>query len=247
MKIVNFNNSHMTSFKGSDPSVDVTQKYKQEYINFLASYQPNTRFANVSRNVSKAMIIVPFVDTAASFLIKKGALATKLKSSAVAASIWSAAFVASGLVQSGAKSLTNIKFFDDFNQKHPTASAVAKFTAMYGVFAGILKNVPRLGSFIAAKYPEKIVALSKKVFNPLKNALNNSLFNNKIVKPLNALADKNPIITKNLRTSAKLVAPIILLASVVRFVNEAKVRNENISNNLAILHALDELNNDTKV
>lgn len=247
MKIVNFNNSHLTSFKGIDASVDYTQKEKRDYINFLASYEPNLRFNSVAKNTAKAMVVVPFVDTVASFMIKKGPLASKLKSSAFSASIWIAAFSAGALVNSGGKKLANIKFFDDFSEKHPTATAVVKFVTMYGVFKSLLENAPVVKDLLVTKFPTQANLLSKKIFAPMKRILNDSVINTRIVKPLNLLADKHPVMSKNLSTAAKLAAPIILLASIFRFVNEAKNRNQNIANNLTLLHAMDELNSDTKV
>ena len=110
-----------------------------------------------------------------------------------------------------------------------------------------MENAPVVKDLLVTKFPTQANLLSKKIFAPMKRILNDSVINTRIVKPLNLLADKHPVMSKNLSTAEKLAAPIILLASIFRFVNEAKNRNQNIANNLTLLHAMDELNSDTKV
>lgn len=244
MKIVSFSKSHLTSFNGVDATFVSTQK--QDYIKYLASYEPNTRFSNVSKNVAKTLILIPFLDTAASFLAKKGLLSAKTKSAAIASAVWATAFATGALVNETCKQINNNKFFDDFSKKHPVVTSMTKFGAMYALFIGALHSVPKLKSLITDKFPEKVQAFKEHIVIPAKNMLNKSKINSKIIQPLNIIADKHPVMSKNLRISAKLVAPIVLLSSIFRFVAEAKKRNENIANNIALLNAFDSINN-TKV
>jgi len=239
------NSLNKSSFRGSDDALQATNK---ELFDFISSYEPNKRFAKVCQNSSKMLFAIPFIDTFATTMAKNGLLSTKLKAGALTAGVWGSAFLSGTVVSKARKSLNNnSKFFDDLSNNHPVASTFVDLVAMYSLFKGLINSSIKISSFIRNEYPDFSKRFSSKLYNPMKKAINNSFVNKRVVKPLNLLADKHPHFAKNLKLSAKLLTPVILIATLVRFSKESNNRVKQIESNKEVLNSLFVVNNDTKV
>lgn len=238
MKILSVNNNrHSAANFTGNFSMDLSVQDKLS----LASYQPNKRFSEVSKNVAKTLVLLPLLDTTMSFFAKNGSLSSRVKASAKTSAIWTAAALSSSLIFNTKKVLDN-KLFSDLNKKHPVATSVIDFAMIFGVFNTIL-NAP--------KYLPKLFAKADKLFanykNTIKNTLDNSSLNKNLIGSLNKYWVKNPYAAKSFSVLSKLVVPTIFVSSVARFVKEKNSRNENIALNYSLINKVVEHLDNTKV
>ncbi len=222
-------------------------KLTDEEIKFYSALEPNKRFVNVSKNVYKALLVIPLVDVVASTVTKNGTLASKVLKGSKTAAVWAAAFAAGTLI-SGIKSAVNSKseFFDNVNMNHPVASTVVDIAAMYGAFAGILTSASAIKNKITSKFPAFTERLSSSVKNPVKNLLNKSLINKKIVLPSEKYLKKHVDLLKTNKLFASLVVPVLFTGVLVRYLNEAKYRDNTANENYRFLKSINDSMPDTE-
>jgi len=210
-------------------------------ILYFSSIEPNKRMYNVSKNVAKTLIALPFIDTTLTFLAKNGNLATKMKSSATTAGIWAAAGIAGVLTHAARNKLDN-KFFSDFRQNHPTISGITNFMITFAIFKMILSAPTKLVKVV--KNPDYI---KNKVIQPIKTKINNTYLNKNIIEKANTKIQNIPYLAKGINIVAKLATPVIFIATLARFMNELKTRNNNINANYELISSLQNKLYDTKV
>lgn len=237
MKILSINNNF--------GSVNFKERHELEFSPqeklAMASYEPNKRFRNVTRNVAQTLLILPFLDTTFSFLAKNGPLSSRVKAGAITSGIWAAAGVSSALVFNTKKAVDN-KLFADFNKKYPVLSSIFDFAMIFAVFKGIT-TVPSYLKSHLTKNNSKVI----KQLNSIRTILNKSSFNKNIIGELNKYWVKNPYAAKSFGVLSKLVVPTVFVASVARLVNENINRKENISLNYSLINKVTNRLDNTKV
>lgn len=212
-------NSH--NFKREYPEI---RRFSDEELMRFSSEEPDRRFRKVSKKVVNTLLFtIPAVDIAASTIVKKGALASKLKRGALTAGIWTAAFSAGSAVQSVKKFVNSRSdFFNDFNKNHPFVATLVDFAAIFAAFTAVIQGISYL-------------SFNKNIKEPVKKFLNNSAFNKKLIKPAEEFVLKRPSIAKAGKISAVLLVPAMFTGVLARFLAEAKKRDENIVNNYVFL------------
>ena len=252
----NLSNNHSQRFTGLGEKPFETQKENQtasdiqkfkklsdDELRFFSSLEPDRRFFNVSKNVMKTLLIaVPTIDIAASTLAKRGNLSVKLQKGVNSAAMWASAFAA-GYIVSGVKKAINSRseFFDNFDKKHAVAGTAIDFAAIYGTFALILNSARVLKNTIAAKFPAAASKISSGVKEPVKNLLNKSLLNKKLVLPVETYLDKKPQLARANKLFTSLLVPTIFTGVLLRYIHEAKRHDAACSDNYNFLKNANEL------
>ena len=212
-------NSH--NFKREYPEI---RRFSDEELMRFSSEEPDRRFRKVSKKVVNTLLFtIPAVDIAASAIVKKGALASKLKRGLMTAGIWTAAFSAGSAVQSVKKFVNSRSdFFNDFNKNHPFVATLVDFAAIFAAFTAVIQGISYL-------------SFNKNIKEPVKKFLNNTVFNKKLIKPAEEFVLKRPSIAKAGKISAVLLVPAMFTGVLARLLAEAKKRDENIVNNYVFL------------
>ena len=212
-------NSH--NFKREYPEI---RRFSDEELMRFSSEEPDRRFRKVSKKVVNTLLFtIPAVDIAASAIVKKGALASKLKRGLMTAGIWTAAFSAGAAVQSVKKFVNSRSdYFNDFNKNHPFVATLVDFAAIFAAFTAVIQGISYL-------------SFNKNIKEPVKKFLNNSAFNKKLIKPAEEFVLKRPSIAKAGKISAVLLVPAMFTGVLARLLAEAKKRDENIVNNYVFL------------
>ena len=212
-------NSH--NFKREYPEI---RRFSDEELMRFSSEEPDRRFRKVSKKVVNTLLFtIPAVDIAASAIVKKGALASKLKRGLMTAGIWTAAFSAGSAVQSVKKFVNSRSdFFNDFNKNHPFVATLVDFAAIFAAFTAVIQGISYL-------------SFNKNIKEPVKKFLNNTVFNKKLIKPAEEFVLKRPCIAKAGKISAVLLVPAMFAGVLARLLAEAKKRDENIVNNYVFL------------
>lgn len=225
-------NSH--NFKREYPEI---RRFSDEELMRFSSEEPDRRFRKVSKKVVNTLLFtIPAVDIAASAIVKKGALASKLKRGLMTAGIWTAAFSAGAAVQSVKKFVNSRSdYFNDFNKNHPFVATLVDFAAIFAAFTAVIQGISYLSSGVKKNFPEKLTKFNKNIKEPVKKFLNNSAFNKKLIKPAEEFVLKRPSIAKAGKISAVLLVPAMFTGVLARLLAEAKKRDENIVNNYVFL------------
>lgn len=219
------------------------RKLSEDELRFFSSLEPDRRFFNVSKKVMKTLLIaVPAIDIAASTLTKRGNLSAKLLKGTKSAAMWGSAFAA-GSVVSGVKKAVNSRseFFDNFDKKHAVAGTAIDFAAIYGTFALILNSANVLKNTITSKFPAAASKINSGVKEPVKNLVNKSLLNKKLIQPVETYLAKKPQVAKANKLFASLLVPTIFAGVVLRYIHEAKRHDKACSDNYKFLKNVNEL------
>ena len=218
------------------------KKLSDDEIRYVSALEPNQRFFNVSKNVFKALMAIPVIDVAASTVVKRGNLSSKMLKGTKIAAIWLGAFAA-GTAVSKIKNAVNSRseFFDRVNKEHPFLSTMVDFAAIYTAFAGILTGAKIIKNKFAGLFPSLTEKLSKGVKNPLKNLINKSVINKKLVVPAENYLEKHPHLSKTNKLFALSVVPVLFAGVLARYINEAIHRDTAAKENYNFLRSINDL------
>lgn len=237
----------LSSFQGShfsDKRGDIIiEKFSDEDLKTLASVGPDRRFGYVTKNTIKALLItVPLLDTAVSGIVKKGNLSDKLLKSVGTAGKWGAVF-ATAAVFGAVKGYVNSKSetLDNFNKKHSAISTVIDFAVLYTGFNALLNGSKKLFEYTKNSFPKITNGVKNVVSNPLKNFLNNSFVNKKLVKPAEQFVSRHPNLGAANKVTASLLVPTMAAAVLMRFGKEAKNHDKDVQNNYRFLKEINNL------
>ena len=222
-------------------------KLSEEEIRYYSELEPNKRFINVSKNVYKALLAIPAIDTIASTITQNGNFASKVLKGSKTAVVWTVAFAAGTLI-SGIKHAVNSKseFFDNINKNYPVASTIVDIAAMYGAFAGILTGAGAIKNKITSKFPSLTEKMKNNVKKPVKNLLNKSVINKRIVIPSEKYFEKHTDLLKTKKMFASLIVPVLFTGVLVRYLNEAKYRDNTANENYKFLKSINDSMPDTE-
>ncbi len=252
----NLSNNHSQRFTGLSEKPFETQKENQaasdiqelkkisdDELRFFSSLEPDKRFFNVSKKVMKTLLIaVPAIDIAASTLTMRGNLSSKLQKGVKSTAMWAGAFAAGSLV-SGIKNAVNShsEFFDNFDKKHVFASSAIDFAALFAVFTGILNSASSINNILFSKFPKISKKIETGIKEPVKNFLNKSFLNKKVILPAETYLNKNPQIARTNKLFASLLVPAIFSGVVLRYIHEAKKHDKACADNYKFLKNVNEL------
>lgn len=239
----------LRSFKGTEnqdehaSQISPPRKLSNKELYNLASYDADKRFSEVSKKSVKTLFIaVPLLDTTITGLLKKGNLSDKLLKSSKTLGKWGAVFVATAGVL-GIKKFMNNRFegLDNFDKKRGAIAFGVDLGALYLTFTSLLKSKNNLSKHfnnIAPKLSKSIKDFSS---GSLKEAINKSFVNKKLVQPAETFMTKRPHHAAVNKLAASLLVPVMGLAVILRVRNEGIKRQENVRNNFIALNFLNEL------
>lgn len=258
-KINNFNISNLPSknlrsFKAAENFDDLPKeketdneqmfnKLTDDDIYQLSTFIPDKKMSKVAANTMKTVFVtIPVLDSVAAAVVKKGSLSTKLKYGTKNALRWGSV-IAAGMAVVGTKAAINskVKPLDDFDKKHPVLATIVDFSAIYTVYDLFNRGVKTSVLAFKELFPKFTNNMNNKVYNPIKNLLNNSIVNKKLVQPAEKFVEKRPYLGRTNKLSALMLAPAMLVASFVRYNREEKNRNEQVENNMKFLHAINDV------
>lgn len=239
----------LRSFKGTEnqeeqaSQVFYQKKLSNKELYDIASYNPDKRLSDVTKNSMKTLFVaVPLIDTAVTGLLKKGNLSDKLLKSSKTLGKWGAVFVATAGVF-GIKKFINNRFegLDNFDKKHGAIAFGLDLGVLYLAFTSLLNSkntVKRCFNNIAPKLSKNIKEFSSGSF---KEFVNKSYINRKLVQPAEKFMAKRPHHATVNKLAASLIVPVMGLAVILRVRNEAAKRQEKVQNNFIALNFLNEL------
>ena len=258
-KINNFNISNLPSknlrsFKAAENFDDLPKeketdneqmfnKLTDDDIYQLSTFIPDKKMSKVAANTMKTVFVtIPVLDSVAAAVVKKGSLSSKLKYGTKNALRWGSV-IAAGMAVVGTKAAINskVKPLDDFDKKHPVLATIVDFSAIYTVYDLFNRGVKTSAWAFKELFPKFTNNMNNKVYNPIKNLLNNSIVNKKLVQPAEKFVEKRPYLGRTNKLSALMLAPAMLVASFVRYNREEKNRNEQVENNMKFLHAINDV------
>ena len=258
-KINNFNisnlpSNNLRSFKAAENFDDLPKeketdneqmfnKLTDDDIYQLSTFIPDKKMSKVAANTMKTVFVtIPVLDSVAAAVVKKGSLSTKLKYGTKNALRWGSV-IAAGMAVVGTKAAINskVKPLDDFDKKHPVLATIVDFSAIYTVYDLFNRGVKTSALAFKELFPKFTNNMNNKVYNPIKNLLNNSIVNKKLVQPAEKFVEKRPYLGRTNKLSALMLAPAMLVASFVRYNREEKNRNEQVENNMKFLHAINDV------
>ena len=258
-KINNFNISNLPSknfrsFKAAENFDDLPKeketdneqmfnKLTDDDIYQLSTFIPDKKMSKVAANTMKTVFVtIPVLDSVAAAVVKKGSLSSKLKYGTKNALRWGSV-IAAGMAVVGTKAAINskVKPLDDFDKKHPVLATIVDFSAIYTVYDLFNRGVKTSALAFKELFPKFTNNMNNKVYNPIKNLLNNSIVNKKLVQPAEKFVEKRPYLGRTNKLSALMLAPAMLVASFVRYNREEKNRNEQVENNMKFLHAINDV------
>ena len=258
-KINNFNisnlpSNNLRSFKAAENFDDLPKeketdneqmfnKLTDDDIYQLSTFIPDKKMSKVAANTMKTVFVtIPVLDSVAAAVVKKGSLSSKLKYGTKNALRWGSV-IAAGMAVVGTKAAINskVKPLDDFDKKHPVLATIVDFSAIYTVYDLFNRGVKTSALAFKELFPKFTNNMNNKVYNPIKNLLNNSIVNKKLVQPAEKFVEKRPYLGRTNKLSALMLAPAMLVASFVRYNREEKNRNEQIENNMKFLHAINDV------
>lgn len=258
-KINNFNisnlpSNNLRSFKAAENFDDLPKeketdneqmfnKLTDDDIYQLSTFIPDKKMSKVAANTMKTVFVtIPVLDSVAAAVVKKGSLSSKLKYGTKNALRWGSV-IAAGMAVVGTKAAinSNVKPLDDFDKKHPVLATIVDFSAIYTVYDLFNRGVKTSALAFKELFPKFTNNMNNKVYNPIKNLLNNSIVNKKLVQPAEKFVEKRPYLGRTNKLSALMLAPAMLVASFVRYNREEKNRNEQVENNMKFLHAINDV------
>lgn len=205
-----------------------------------ASVLPNERYRKVKNNAAGTLFVgIPVLDTLAAGIVQKGGLASKAKEMIKRAGIWGAVFsAAAGLVLLKHKVNKESAALNNIDRNHPVLRTCMDMTFAAGVLLTASALAKKAGSFINKNYGKTI----EKIKAPIRNFVNNSKINKRIVTPLdNALTKAAKGNRAPLNIAAAYTAPVLLAGLVTRLFAEDSSRQINIKTNYQTLKNLQTL------
>lgn len=228
--------------KDKNNSEDVVNKFSEEDLIYFARREPDKRLHDVSKNALKTLFVtIPLVDTLVQGALKSGNLSSKVIKSASTAAKWGGVF-AVGLAVIGAKKLvnSNSKKLDNFDKNHSILSTMIDFTAFYTSFNMLRNFSVWLKEHAKNSFPKLHKKLKSVVTEPVKNVLNNSLINKKIVNPSEKFFANRPYLKTSSKLASYFLVPAAIVSVLVRYNNEAKIRDEKVAGNYTALKLIND-------
>lgn len=253
----NLTSKNVRSFKSADNSVDFQKdnnepdnleetKFSEDEIYRLSAFVPDKKMSEVAKNTVKTMFVtIPVIDSVIAGAVKKGNLASKLKYGAINAGRWGGV-IATGLSVFAAKNAVNskVKPLDDFNKNHPILATIVDLGAICTGLNLLNEGIATTASSFKELFPKFVDKTNRHVYLPVKNVLNNSLINKKLVLPAEKFVEKRPYLGRANKLSSLMVVPAMFIASFVRYNKELKNRDEQVKSNMQFLSALNKLTSD---
>lgn len=233
-------NTTPKNFKQNDNGRERTVFLTQKDFDLLT--YDRAHLLDVSKNTMKTLALLPVIDTFVAGFTKSGNLASKTKAAYIASGYWALAglvAVSYNIVRSSIKK--NSLLIRNFRENHPTTSSLIDFVAIIGSYKVTCDLAQKGITKIKDKYPTFVQKHEQKI----TNTLNNSRLNRGLVEKYENYLAKNPNNAKAIKLSAKMIVPVIFLASTLRFISESQKYNKYEK----LMHSLDALNydNHTKV
>lgn len=229
--------------KDKNNSEDVVNKFSEEDLIYLARREPDKRLHDVSKNALKTLFVtIPLVDTLVQGALKSGNLSSKIMKSASSAAKWGGVFVA-GAAVFGVKKLvnSNSKKLDNFDKNHSVLSTMIDFAALYASFDLLCNFSDTFKECAKNSFPAFNKKLKNVVADPIKNALNNSFLNKKIVNPTEKFFVKRPYLSSVSKLASYFLVPAAIVSVLVRYNNEAKIRDEKVAGNYTALKLINDI------
>lgn len=249
-KLNSLNSSRIPTFKSyEEPSPESKKNDELKFANDFAKLsdaellrisaeEPSKKLKKTAKDLVKTMFVaVPLVDIAATGIITKGNLSSKLRQSIAQTGRWGAVFAAGAAIV-GIKHAVNSRSEEmkNIDRNHPILAFGMDFGAILGGYMGLvgLKNIS--SEFIKDNYTKTVTTFKNKLADPLKTALNNSFINKKLIVPAEQkLYRKANGSGRGLAMGVSLLAPTIAIAGLLKGNSETKTTKEQIGSNYAIL------------
>lgn len=218
-------------------------KLDDESIYQIASYDSKQRMNKIAQNSYKTILFtIPVVDSVLAGMTKNGNLSSKFAKSAKTLGSWGAVF-ATGFAVLGFKKYINSKIdtLDNFDKNHRALSFVADLSFLYGALFAMSDAFIRSKAFVKKTFPNLLNNINIKAIEPVKKFINNSSFNNKLVKSFDSFMNSHMHYNKAAKLVALLAAPAIAIATMVRVSNEAKAASKQVEKNVTYLKAFNEM------
>ena len=208
-------------------------------LHYIASFEPNEKLKKTKRGVFNTLFLaLPAADVLMTSAAKNANLSGKISAGARQAGRWAALFAVGGAVLFGLKNFVNEKVpaLADADKKIPVLGFAVDFGAMTAGILGLKKLNQFAAGVINKKFPKQLAYLHKNIKSPLKNALNNSTFNKKLVEPLNSRAFSSVNgWGRSLKIAEALLSPVILSAAFFKGLTSIKEAQKETFENYAFL------------
>lgn len=229
-------------FEDKNTIEDLVNKFSEQDLVYLATREPDKRLHDVSKNALKTLFVtIPLVDTIVQGALKGGNLSFKIRKSASTAGKWGGVF-AVGLAVVGAKNLvnSNSKKLDNFDKNHSILSTMIDFTAFYTSFNMLRNFSVSLKEHAKNSFPKLHKKFKNVVAEPVKNVLNNSFINKKIVHQAEKFFVKRPYLNNVTKLASYFLVPAAIVSVLVRYNKEAKIRDEKVAGNYTALKLIND-------
>lgn len=244
MPISKINNS--LSFKQTqNPGVEPTKLYRldDDTLYDIASSDARNRIRKVTNNSLKTVLIgLPVADAVVSGIAHNGQLSSKLTKSASALGKWAGVFAAAAVVL-GVKRAVNSKSetLDNLDKNSRFLGFAIDFGALYAA-VNIFSNLGKVSkAYAETKFPKFFNSFHKYLKQPVKDILNASVINKKIVKPFENYLTKHPHHNAAMKTAAFILAPIVAIATVLRVSKEINYACNTVDENFTFLKAVNNM------
>ena len=211
---------------------------------YMASIQPNKRFQQVDKNFLKTLFIaVPSIDILSTAIFNNNGLAGKLAKGAQRTGLY-AGGLALGIALGLGKHFVNSKVekLDNFNEKHGILSTGIDIAVLLSAFKYIKNNGSKLKNTVKSTFTDSIRDINLHLVSPMKNAINNSRLNKKVIIPLQDTVLKQfKGNTKILQIFASSLVPIVGIAACLKWLDEAGYRKNSVKNNFNMLKAIQNM------
>ena len=213
-----------------------------EQLCYIASFEPNQKLKQTKKAVFNTIFfVVPAADVLVTSLSKNANLSGKISAGARQAGHWASLFAVGGVVLFGLKNFVNEKvpLLSEADKKLPILGFAVDFAAMSTGILGFRKLTQYASKIANKKFPKQLSYLQKNIKTPLKNALNNSIFNKKLVEPLNlrAFSSQNGW-GRSLKIAEIFLAPVLISGALLKgLTTSTQCQNDSLENYVVLKSA----------
>lgn len=231
-------------------SVVPVRKLSEEEIRNIAIQEPNKKVAQVRNNAMYTLFFgIPVADSLFNAVMTKGPLFQKSSSFAKNIGRWAGIFALSTGLLGARKAITNrSEKLREFEQKNPAVSYGLDIALLITAFGFAKHGYNKLKNVVKEKFPTLLKDFDKKFSQTAKRVLNNSQLNKKYIKSLDKYLEANPYAQKAGKFMTLTIAPIMALATFIRFNKEVNSAVKQANQNYFVLSTLNDLiqNKDSK-
>lgn len=231
---VNKNESHEI---GENEEKDLFINLSDDDLHAVASAIPNAKYRQVKKNLVATFFVgAPVASIVASGIAKTGNLSSKLNAMAKTSGKWCTYLgLVLGLVFIKDKVNKKSKLLNNINNDHPVISLGMDGAFLLGTLS-LLKNAKNVLHNII---PTKIKNTISNIRTPIKNFINNTSLNKKIVYPLDrSLVKLSKGNLAPVKIAANWAGPTVIVAGLLRNFAESKSRKKNIEINYNTLKGI---------